>query len=56
MKEKCIQCHMILINIDFPCLGSYDEFSVEIPTCENLECPNYGLLQTGILPIKKKNK
>jgi len=46
-KIKCVQCGKEMIT-------SYGNEHIGFPFCDDPECPNYGLLQTGILPKKRR--
>lgn len=50
MKEEkvtnCIQCVKPMEN-------SYGNEHLSFPFCNNHKCPNYALLQTGVLPKKE---
>lgn len=44
MPPECVHCHARM-----EC--SYGNESWQAPFCANPECPNYCLLQTGMLPV-----
>jgi len=51
-KEKswnCVQCGEYLEH-------SYGNDMWSAPFCGNPKCPNYCLLQTGVLPVNKPNE
>lgn len=59
MKKRnnlCVQCCKPIDEACFPTeeCGCDMPYEVWLPFCKNSKCPNYGLLQTGILPARKK--
>ncbi len=48
-QPNCVQCGRLMENF-------YGNDNFKAPFCEFLDCPNYGLLQSGILPPKEDNE